>query len=56
MKEINVNDYNGVWVLGEVRDGAIHAVSYELLAWGRDLADKLGVELAIVILGQGIKD
>jgi len=56
MKEINVNDYKGVWVLGEIRDGAIHAVSYELLAWGRDLADKLGVELTIVILGQGIKD
>lgn len=54
--EINISDYKGVWVLGEVRDGAIHGVSYELLAWGRDLADKLGVELAMVILGQGIKD
>lgn len=54
--EINVNDYKGVWVLGEVRDGDIHMVSYELLAWGRDLADKLGVELASVILGHGIKD
>jgi electron transfer flavoprotein alpha subunit len=56
MKEMNTNDYKGVWVLGEVREGVIHAVSYELLAWGRDLADKLGVELASVILGSGIKD
>lgn len=54
--EVKMNNYQGVWVLGEVRDGEIHAVSYELLAWGRDLADKLGVELASVILGHGIKD
>jgi len=49
-------DYTGVWTLGEVRDREIHPVSYELLAWGRDLADKLGVELASVIIGYQIKD
>jgi electron transfer flavoprotein alpha subunit len=43
-------------VLGEVREGAIHPVSYELLAWGRGLADKLLVDLSIVIIGSGIKD
>jgi len=54
--EMNTNAHKGVWVLGEVRDGDIHMVSYELLAWGRDLADKLGVELVSVVLGHGIKD
>ncbi len=38
-------EYRGVWTLSEVRDGRIHPVSYELLAWGRDLADTLGVPL-----------
>lgn len=43
-----------VWTLAEVRDGVIHPVSWELLAWGRKLADKLGSRLASVVLGSGI--
>jgi electron transfer flavoprotein alpha subunit len=54
--EKGLEDYKGVWTLGEVREGEIHPVSYELLAWGRDLADALGVELGSVILGHNIKD
>jgi len=46
----------GVWVLGEERNGTIHSVSYELLAWGRGLANKLGEELTCVILGQSVLD
>jgi electron transfer flavoprotein alpha subunit len=42
-----------VWTLAEVRGGKLHAVSYELLAWGRTLADELGVPLASVVLGDG---
>ncbi len=49
-------DYKGVWTLAEVRDGEIHPVSYELLAWGRGLADELGVDLSSVILGHNVKD
>ncbi|MEG1602213.1 MAG: electron transfer flavoprotein subunit alpha/FixB family protein [Cloacibacillus sp.] len=42
-----------VWTLAEVRDGAIHPVSRELLAWGRELADSLSAPLASVVLGCG---
>ncbi|MEW6185214.1 MAG: electron transfer flavoprotein subunit alpha/FixB family protein [Thermodesulfobacteriota bacterium] len=56
MKERDYSQYKGVWVIGEVREGQIHAVSYELLAWGRGLADALAVDLAIVVLGKDIKD
>lgn len=49
------NEYKGVWTIGEFRNGEINSVSYELLAWGRKLADKLGVELSSVILGNDIK-
>jgi electron transfer flavoprotein alpha subunit len=52
--ETKPEDYQGVWTLGEVRNGEIHAVSHELLAWGRDLADKLGVELTSVVMGHNI--
>jgi electron transfer flavoprotein alpha subunit len=43
-----------VWVLGEQRNGTIHPVSFELLAWGRSLADDLGVDLECVIAGHAI--
>jgi len=56
MKERDYSQYKGVWVLGEVRDGEIHPVSYELLAWGRGLADKLSVDLSCVIISSSIKD
>ncbi|MBW2060739.1 MAG: electron transfer flavoprotein subunit alpha/FixB family protein [Deltaproteobacteria bacterium] len=53
--EKTLADYKGVWALGEVREGEIHPVSYELLAWGRGLADDLGVELASVVIGHEVK-
>ena len=46
----------GVWTLAELRDGKLHGVSLELLAWGRDLADKKGAPLASVVLGSGVSD
>ncbi len=43
--------HKGVWVFIEHEHGHVHPVSWELLGKGRQLADKLGVELAGVILG-----
>jgi electron transfer flavoprotein alpha subunit len=43
--------YRHLWVFIEYEHGAIHPVSLELLGEGRKLADKLGVELAGVVLG-----
>ncbi len=31
--------WKDIWTLAEVKDGHLHSVSYELLAWGRELAD-----------------
>lgn len=44
-------DYKHVWVFVELERGEVHPVSWELLGEGRKLADKLGVELASVVLG-----
>jgi electron transfer flavoprotein alpha subunit len=43
--------YRHVWVFIEYERQGIHPVSLELLGEGRKLADKLGVELAGVLLG-----
>ncbi|MEG6523728.1 FAD-binding protein [Desulfotomaculum sp. 1211_IL3151] len=50
----DLGKYKGVWVFIEQREGEIAPVSLELLGAGRQLADKLGVELAGVILGYQI--
>lgn len=46
--------YQGVWVFIEQREGEIAPVSLELLGAGRQLADKLGVELSGVLLGDQV--
>jgi len=43
--------YKHVWVFVEQERGIVHPVSWELMGAGRKLADKLGVELAAVVLG-----
>lgn len=50
----SLEDYKGVWVFGEQKKGIIQSVVYELLGEGRVLADELGVELACVLLGEGM--
>ncbi|MFB6466354.1 electron transfer flavoprotein subunit alpha/FixB family protein [Cytobacillus sp. Hz8] len=52
---MDFQDYKGVWVFIEVNDGSISPVSLELLGAGRRLADKRGVELAGVLIGEKIK-
>jgi len=48
--------YRGVWTIAEENQGKIREVSYELLTRGRKLADKLGVELSAVLVGNNIGD
>jgi electron transfer flavoprotein alpha subunit len=53
---MNIADYKGVWVFAEQRDGKLQKVSLELIGKGKDLADKLGVELTAVLLGSEADD
>jgi electron transfer flavoprotein alpha subunit len=43
--------YRGVCVVVEHAHGRVHPVSWELIGKGRELADKLGTELAGIVLG-----
>ncbi len=51
---MNMQDYHGVWVFIEQKDGVIANVSLELLGAGRKLADKRGVQLAGVLIGDNV--
>lgn len=52
---MNIADYRGVWVFAEQRGGELQKVSLELLGEGRKIADKLGVKLTALILGDKVK-
>ncbi len=51
-----MKDYKGLMVFAEQREDRIHPVSYELLGKGREIADKLGVELSSVLLGNQMEE
>ncbi|MGL4568552.1 MAG: electron transfer flavoprotein subunit alpha/FixB family protein, partial [Fusobacteriaceae bacterium] len=53
-QEINIEEYKGVWVIGEQRDFKIEAVTLELLGEGRKLAEKINEELTLVICGENL--
>ena len=44
-----------VWVFAEQEDGKLGEVPFELLGKGRELADRLGVKLGAVLLGDGVE-
>ncbi|MCD5390396.1 electron transfer flavoprotein subunit alpha [candidate division NPL-UPA2 bacterium] len=50
-----LENYRGVWVFAEQRDGKLQPVTMELLGEGRKLANDLGEELHAVLLGNGME-
>jgi electron transfer flavoprotein alpha subunit len=54
-REVDLDAYRGVWVIAEHLHGQFRRGTFELLGEGRRLADKLGVELAAVLLGHRIE-
>ena len=50
-----LEDYTGVWVFAEQREGKLQPVGLELLGEGRKLADILGEELDAVLFGQDME-
>ncbi|MEI7835981.1 MAG: electron transfer flavoprotein subunit alpha/FixB family protein [Planctomycetota bacterium] len=51
---MNQPGYEGVWVLAEQSAGCVLPVSHELLARGRDLADKRRASLTAVLIGHNV--
>lgn len=54
-QDINLNDYNNVWVIAEQKEGKIAPVTIELIGEGKKLAEVLGKELMVVVAGYQIK-
>lgn len=52
----DIKNYKNVWVYAEQRRGELAPVVFELIAKGRELADKLGCKVCSVLLGHKVKD
>lgn len=52
----DISKYKGVWVFAEQREGKLLNVAVELLGEGRKIADKLGVPLTAILLGNNVDD
>jgi len=52
----NTNQKGAVWVVAEKKDASLHAVSLQLTGKARSLADKLGVPVEVVLLGQQVSE
>ena len=51
VQTVDKSKYRGVWVFAEQKEGRIANVTLELLGEGRNLADKLGEPLCVILLG-----
>lgn len=53
---VNIDEYKGVWVFAEQREGKLLNVAVELVGEGRKIADELNTELTAVLLGNNVDD
>ncbi len=51
-----LEDYKGVWIFAEQKDGEIQPVVYELLGVGQRLAKARGSELSVVLIGDNVEN
>jgi electron transfer flavoprotein alpha subunit/NAD-dependent dihydropyrimidine dehydrogenase PreA subunit len=54
-RDVDTSQYRGLWVISEHLHGSLRRGTFELLGEGRRLADKLGVELSAVLLGDQVE-
>lgn len=53
---VDINEYKGVWVFGEQKNGVPASVVLELLGEGQKLAGDLGVDLSAVLIGKDLEE
>ncbi|MBU5675915.1 electron transfer flavoprotein subunit alpha/FixB family protein [Alkaliphilus sp. MSJ-5] len=55
-QNINLNDYNDIWVIGEQREGKIHPVTIELIGEAKKLASEINKKVVAVVAGYEIDE
>jgi len=44
----------GIWVYGEVKEGKVKKVAYEMLGAAKEMAQKKGEPVCAVLIGKGV--
>ncbi len=52
----DIQDYKGIWVFIEQKNGRVQSVSYELLGKAQELAQKLNTQVSAVLIGNKLED
>jgi electron transfer flavoprotein alpha subunit len=52
---MSINEYKGIMVYAEQRQGELQKVALELLGEGRKLAEKLSTELSAILIGKNVE-
>ena len=52
---MNLQDYKGVWVFVEQRDGIVEKISLELVSKAREIADKINEKVTAIVLGDKVE-
>lgn len=55
-QNINLEDYKGIYVIGEQIEGEIHPVTVELIGEAKKLASDTRKKLTVVIAGYGVEE
>ena len=53
---MNLNEYRGILVFAEQREGVLQNVGLELIGKGKELAKSLNEKVAVVLLGYNIQN
>lgn len=56
VEKVSTDQYRGVWIFAEQRQGKLSGVVYELLGEGKKLAQTLGEQLGAILLGYRMGD
>ncbi len=51
---MNIDEYRGILVVGEVYDGKVRPVTYQLISKAREMASSLNTKLSAVLMGNNI--
>lgn len=52
----NIDEYRGVWVICETKNGTPDHIGFELLGIGRELADARKTKLAAIVIGHDVSE
>ena len=55
IEDVNLSQYQDVWIVAEIKDEKVRKVSFELLGKAKELADELKQKVCVLLLGDNVK-